>query len=154
MGKHKCSECGFIALRHKDSRILVEVEDEYRQTGTLRFSGIYELYPLCILNSVNIASEIEIIQKSVNDEPKSDNQGGEIPPRWGEHIKVVLNNPRKCKLFWRWKQGFSPKEHTELLDRINEKHWHIIEVIIIIILTGLFSWFIHWISGSPVPPTP
>jgi hypothetical protein len=104
----KCSECGFLALRHLETRDLREAEGSYRDTGEIprdlnRPKYLYEEVPLCFerlrmfdpKQCESAAGRQEVLQ-------------GEIGP---------------CVGFTEWHHGFTPKEHREMLDRQRLLEW-------------------------------
>jgi hypothetical protein len=59
----------------------------------------------------------------------------------GSHLHNVISQERDCKGFVEWQQGFTPKEHREMLDRKwqmefeesvrkSNRKWRIIELVI------------------------
>lgn len=132
MAKYKCSECGFLSRRNYYTQTLDESSLLFR-TSLKDDMGdnSHKSNPVCFRLEYNLW-----------DEAKTQN------------VLDVINRERPCKSYVEWQQGYSPKEHGEMIDRKWEKKWHWIELIAIIILTGLFSWFIDWISRSPIPPIP
>jgi len=154
MAKVKCGECGFIAVRVLKTRELIETEDRIRCDG--KISGVYEYLPICFTNGIDVKEEIEILRKSANDEPTQDAIGGFISPNWAKHIEVLLNMERECSSFTKWWQGFTPKEHKEMIDREamlewqrkerkDDKKWRIIELVVIVTIT-LIAAAIGWIA--------
>jgi hypothetical protein len=120
----KCGDCGFIAARVWKTREFVEIEEEKRCSGEIgsEFGGC-EPTPVCFINSFDIKEEVEILRKVAHDEPSQDSMGGHIPPHWEIHVKAVLNTERKCESFRKYQQGFTPKEHREMLDRQEWRNW-------------------------------
>ena len=110
----KCAECGFIAARNLYTRQLEEVEKEYRDTGAsptkpfpdgiemMSINGIRNVYglPICFARAFPMEEEI------VTSASSKDNG-----------IITVINRERQCPYFVKWQQGFTPKEHREMLDR-------------------------------------
>ncbi len=148
----KCTECGYLALRNKESRSLVEAEYDYRKKEfdpTISPHGIsqYEDLPLCFAQSYDINAEITNSQDTSNY----------------KDIHNIINKERECTKFTKWTQGFTPKEHMEMLDREewrnwqekqrkSDRRWHIIEAILLVIVAGLFTLLGAFISrGSLLP---
>lgn len=125
----KCVDCGFLAARNKETRQLHEVERsadgsiDYNQYGT-GYMAIYD-NPICFARAVN------------------------LPSQYGtEPIRQVLERERDCKPFTKWQQGFTPKEHREMIDRDKMHKWHIIELVILIVgnlLAAGFGAFVVWL---------
>ena len=74
-------------------------------------------------------------------------------------VLSVIGRDRNCISFTKWQQGASPKEHREMIDREkllefqenrrrNDRKWHWIELIAIVIGTGLFTLLGAWIATS------
>src|SRR5208283_6219495 len=110
----KCSECGFLAARNLYTRQLEEVEKEYRDNGAsptkpfpdgvemMSISGIRNVYglPVCFARAFPLDQEIMASASSKDN-----------------GILTVINQERQCPSFVKWQQGFTPKEHQEMLDR-------------------------------------
>lgn len=152
----KCSECGFLAVRNSESRNLEEIEFKSRETGNIGKQR-YVLVPVCFGMIINIDREIEELRKSPQYTIKQNEIGEVIWPKWNELVKIVIDKDRECTHFTKWYQGFTPKEHREMLDRqwqiateekrrINDRKWHIAEIILIVILSGLFTLLGAFIS--------
>lgn len=113
----KCAECGFLTLREKDTGKLREVDADYRVLGRVPpISGYEELhnYPICFAMAWELMPEVEeAAQKQFEDH--SDD--------WGKYVLVVITRERECSAkcgilgFTKYQQGFTPKEHKEMLDR-------------------------------------
>jgi hypothetical protein len=89
-----CSECGFLTLRNRLNYELVEADDDFRESG----QAVHECSPspLCF-------AMVPDPRKEAGSSPDS---------------RVVLNvitKSRDCPKFTPWQQGFSPKEHAEML---------------------------------------
>jgi hypothetical protein len=145
----KCTDCGFLAARNLDTRNLDEVEGEFRRSGNPptqiiagKEIGYYrhKRYPICFVQEYDLLDSFERI-------------GGEESTRF----LVVIGEDRQCELFTEWLQGFTPKEHREMLDRERrdkfesdirkgDKRWHIAEIILIVLLSGLFTLLGAFIS--------
>ena len=136
MSTVKCGECGFIAARVWHTTEFSEIAEEKRNSGKIGSDrGGHEPVPVCFINSFNIKEEVEILRKAVHDEPLHDAIGGYISPKWEIYVEDVLNTERKCKSFRKWQQGFSPREHREMIDREQERKWRRIELFIFVVIT-------------------
>jgi len=111
----KCSECGFLAVRRKDTIELEEVEFESRQSGDMR--PRYHYVPICFTLVANFGEEVEKLEKSPEYATRCDEHGDAIWPQWYDLVGGALVKERECPSFTRWHQGFTPKEHQEMLDR-------------------------------------
>jgi hypothetical protein len=140
----KCSDCGYLAARNRDTRELDEVERVFRENGkppnvTVAGRNPYcrqEIMPLCFARSfdfVDLYNKLTSRRANIED-----------------NIATILNEERHCDSFIEWKQGFTPKEHREMMDRKEmlqwqteqkkqDRRWRIIEVVILIIGAGLFA---------------
>ncbi len=143
----KCADCGFLAVRHHSERYLAEVEGNIREGGewpVQRGGGIpiYERRPLCFAMSEQIGV------------PKDDYS----PLDFKEHI----HEKKDCKEFTEWQQGFTPKEHREMLDRQefrdwqekqskSDRLWRIIESIVFILVAGGFTVLGALIAKGSIP---
>ncbi len=105
----KCADCGFLAARNIDTRNLDEVEREFRRSGeppNQIMAGkeigypIHKRYPVCFVQEYDL---LDLFEKINGDEYK--------------RFLVVIDEERRCEPFTTWKQGFTPKEHQEMIDR-------------------------------------
>jgi hypothetical protein len=101
MGKVKCADCRFLAVRKCETREIVDAEDLLRQKGELpivpgRNYYPYEDNPICFVRAFDLRDEIGV---SPNVRLRLD----------------VVQRERDCGKFTDWQQGFSPKEHLEML---------------------------------------
>ena len=55
-----CSECGYLALRRRGERELVEADEVYRSHAQDR-DVVYYAFPVCFVRQVNLQNEIEQI---------------------------------------------------------------------------------------------
>ncbi len=101
----KCAECGFLASRNVQSRQLEETEQEIRLEGdsviawnTGKPMGRFEP-PVCFMRSPDYEATpfTRIADK--------------------EATRFEIQMERTCESFTLWQQGFTPKEHREMIDR-------------------------------------
>ena len=101
-GKVKCADCGFLAVRHRDTRELTDAEEPLRTTGEIPADHrglIYVEWPICFIRRIDFRKEL------------NDNSGT-------PHRKRVLNEERECDNgFTPWQQGLTPKEHQEMIQQ-------------------------------------
>mgnify|MGYP001618254105 CR=1 FL=1 len=125
----KCAACGFLTLRNDYTGELDEVDSTFRQSGDpparrrpdppgrleqstdAIFDKPYLLMPICFVRAWNLFEEFNL----------GPNPGyATLAP---DLVWKVITKPRPCansesKLgFVKWEQGFTPKEHREMLDR-------------------------------------
>jgi len=91
----KCADCGFLAVRKKVTRELVDAESTTREIGALDGER-YDPYPICFVREIGIQREV----------------GGNLT---ADRIKAVLLLERDCKSSTKWQQGLTPKEHYEMI---------------------------------------
>jgi hypothetical protein len=140
----KCSECGFLTLRDKANGLLVEVIDDYRVSGKIpsyirAFEGQHN-WPICFVMAYDLFPEV---QQAANK------QFFEKADDWSPYVLEVITKERICPRtknvfgFVKYHQGFTPKEHKEMMDRElrmkAERRWRIVEIILILVLSGLFT---------------
>lgn len=99
MPKVRCADCGFIAVRDRTSRELVEVEAGLRvkwELPTLPNSSYlrYEDFPVCLKGMVSLRID--------------------APSYNREEVAALVGQERECDAFIEWCRGFSPKEHQEM----------------------------------------
>jgi hypothetical protein len=145
----KCSECGFLAARNTETRILEEVEYKSRQDGNMGRQR-YVLIPVCFAMAFNFDKEVKELRKSPKFATRRNEIGEIIYPEWKDCVKPILNMERECSSFVQWQQGFTPKEHQEMMDRQEwrnwqekqrkeDKHWRIIELIVFGVIAVLVA---------------
>lgn len=103
----KCSDCGFLAIRDRQTRELLEVEQVTRDTGKREKISISSLlfdYPICLTRAYDLNLEM-----------------GERPN--AEKILAVIQKERLCNEFTEWHQGLTPKGHWEMVDREARLKW-------------------------------
>jgi hypothetical protein len=131
----KCADCGFLAGRDLESRQLVEVTVENRKTGIIPThhkypDEVYSAFPLCFAQAWPL-----------QDEAKSKQQAD---------ILTVIQRERECDKFVRWRQGFTPKEHQEMIDqqelkrwqveqRREDRKWQVVWGVILVLVAGAFT---------------
>ncbi len=126
----KCETCGFLALRRKSDDALVEANDNYRKTG---YTGHYpdlthplHLLPLCFARACNLQAELGWGTFSESQAHSAfDAQTTAAAFGYPNQVLSVLGNDRpQCEGKWvHWEQGFTPKEHREMLDRKEMLKW-------------------------------
>jgi hypothetical protein len=113
----KCSECGFLTLRDKCDGSLLEVTDDYRVSGKVPsfLTGEAHNYPICFVMAYNLMPEVE---QAAQQQFTERNEGWSD---WPEYVLKIITKERDCdvrsKMFVTYQQGFTPKEHREMLDR-------------------------------------
>ena len=169
----KCSECGFLAGRNKTTRELEEVEEQFRSSGDQpKVDYMYgnmgvlkqEPLPVCFDRSIDIHGEIKALWGSIRQEFP---EGGKklTEPDWKAYVRITLSSERQCESFTKWHQGFTPKEHQEMIDRErrdifeneirrNDRKWHQIELAIVIVgnifAAGFGALIVWFVSNPPV----
>lgn len=124
----KCADCGFLTFRNYQTREFVEAELELREKGVITPSHgqVPSLsdYPLCFANAVQLPPEYAAITNGELEAPQPDAEAYASITHHGEssadeHILRwrVMHRQRVCNAFTPWQQGFTPKEHREMVDR-------------------------------------
>ena len=141
----KCAECGYLTMRNRETRELVDAEDSYRTTGRGplggveggRLVGIYDDVPICFVRAANLREEF------------SSAHGTGANP-----VEVVICRERPCKSATPRIQGFTPKEHKQMIsdaelerlrtDEARKNHrWNLANFIAIVVLVPLVN-FLLW----------
>lgn len=109
MDKVKCADCGFLAVRHFETRDLLDAEELLRRDGEMPLQPgtghyIYDPWPICFARVIDFRAALE------------DNSGS-------PHRKRVINEGRECNRFTPWIQGLTPKEHVELKIEEDRQLW-------------------------------
>jgi hypothetical protein len=129
----KCADCGFLTLRNDYTGQLDEVGDGYRRTGEpqelrkpqdpsdrsnvypLSYTFYYKAHtnlPICFAREWNLFGDLV----------QSGNNAGDASLEPGLALEVITKD-RLCSAFTPWQQGFTPKEHREMLDRQALLRW-------------------------------
>lgn len=114
---HKCSQCGFLASYSFAMRQHLEVDEESRRKGTFnidRWPGgeiprmaYVETFPVCFARAASLQAECKATAAFAGDQDK-------VIEAAKEALRVITRD-RECAAFTPWQQGFSPKEHKEML---------------------------------------
>lgn len=158
----KCSECGFLSVRSKVDWMLKEAVSEYRDTGKVPGDlwNLVHASPICFAMTRDLLGEAKLTFKgTINEGDFQKVSGSEA---FLEDFRQVLNCERKCNSFTKWQQGFTPKEHREMLDRQewrdwqarqrnNDRHWRIIELIVLVLAAGGFTILGSFIGRGSIP---
>ena len=122
--KVRCQDCGFLTMRERHSRALLEVEESVRKTGTNPNFGVpafirsqaephpaeilYVTQPICFVQAANLYAEAKEM---------SDDAGAKTN-------LLVMTSERDCAKFTKWQQGYSPREHKAMLDSKEQQRWN------------------------------
>jgi hypothetical protein len=114
----RCADCGFVGVRDQETKTLLELDQDARAKGKL---------PGHLLGSALLEGKVVMIGQprcfmvafDLLDECK--NIGGE------NAALAVIQVERQCPSFTQWHPGYSPKEHREMLFRIEEKKLDILQ---------------------------
>lgn len=110
---HECADCGFLTARLVDDfTFFAELDEDFRESGLHRNALFGD--PLCFMRRRLIGPEYDghVVEYQANndDEIRAD--------YWYQELWIdLLHLPIPCSDFTPWKQGFTPKEHWEMLDR-------------------------------------
>jgi len=101
--------------------VYIEASDMYRQLGDVPFRNWQQLsyIPLCFVRAYNLREELAEVD--LHGTQMAD--GGRPEAGWTEQLLTVIAGERECEPLTEWQQGFSPKEHREMLDRDNMLRW-------------------------------
>ena len=147
----KCADCGYLSVRSRVDHSLGDATIDFRERGAvpnrtddrgMNPNPLHEKIPLCFAGQTYLGDAIKNVntKSNLNDE-----------------VKTIINKEIDCKEFTKWRQGFTPKEHREMIDREgmqkreeerrrNDRKWHWVELIAIIMGTGLFTLLGAWIA--------
>ena len=107
----KCSECGFLCVRNTRSFSLDEASGDFREKGQVaqvtdekgaNSHYLNEIMPLCFARCAYLNKVLKDIKQKSNP---------------FQEIVNIIHVDISCEGFTKWQQGFTPKEHRELLDR-------------------------------------
>jgi hypothetical protein len=111
----KCADCGYLAVRHSQTRQLLDAELLMRTQGDIPSLSIgghdlaYDHHPICF----------RVLKTSVNF--RSEEEAG-LSRDQGKCV-TALNKERTCAEFTPWRLGFTPKEHLEMLQEADRLAW-------------------------------
>ncbi len=134
----KCEDCGYLALRNRHTRGLDEAEEAFRQTAEVadvprtrpyatdpRMAMFdisnteipYETIPLCFAMELDFSSVVdtEARIRRMRDSGRR--------PYERDIIRDILWEEQECSSWRKWQQGFTPKEHREMMDRERMLTW-------------------------------
>lgn len=126
----KCADCGYLTLRNIETRGLDEAEEAFREWGKVvgvKWSHpvqvgdtpfytedklsryVHQSLPICFARNKDFSSSLrELISKNYDAD---------------KVVLMVIKTERPCDKFTEWQQGFTPKEHREMLDREAMLKW-------------------------------
>ena len=114
----KCSECGLLGFRNRQTLEIDEAVERIRHAGDFPSSGSYTVHdrvPICLLGIFPLRAEIraEFLGQGKNsvDADRASRDPG------GTEVLAVIGRERPCDDSTEWKEGFAPKEHLEMIDR-------------------------------------
>ena len=166
----KCQDCGFLAIRHPDTRELVSPAVTYRYEG---FQGIPphvwpdpQPVPNCFVRAHPIHAEPMVVDGEVRirmvGEAPGDFSIGNGNDDTENAILSVIGKHRFCKEFYSYIDGFSPKEHYEERERRrrrkSNRRWRLFELMAFTIagvVTAIITVLIQRALSDPGnPPMP
>lgn len=104
----RCADCGLLGLRSVRTREIVEAEESVREGGGMPSNNsgwFYDEMPICLKRVLNFSKVV--------------GRGGDFHGRRA----TVLTERRECAEFTDWQQGFTPKEHAEMLQEKVRLEW-------------------------------
>lgn len=113
----KCANCGYLSVRNKDDYSLGEPSIDYREKGQVATTwddkgrnphSLHEPIPLCFARQAYLRDATKAIKDRKNPY---------------EEVKAIIQGDNDCKEFTDWQQGFTPKEHREMMDRQKLQEW-------------------------------
>ena len=99
-----CRDCGFLALRNNTTQELDEAYSYYRQKGEA--DTPHHPFPVCFAMAATLEGEVNT----------SNGDFAGVPI-----LQVIEKDRSDCPEWTPWRQGFSPKEHREMLIRQEEQ---------------------------------
>jgi hypothetical protein len=124
----KCADCGYLAVRTHESRTLVEADLELRKCGTSpKMSAnptqdYYDPLPLCFVMEQDLVDEF---RRALGQTQQASNATRmENSKREWRTVFSVIEAPRTCPQWIKWCQGFTPREHKEMIDAQKQQEWN------------------------------
>lgn len=129
----RCDKCGFLAIRQKWTRQILEADDDYRISAEPPRNDEgdenCENIPVCFIGRRDLREEIRTQEAKIVE----------------NDILAVIQQERVCVDFEAWIRGLTPKEHLEMLDREKwrawqraDRKWHFAEVLMIFAMSLVF----------------
>lgn len=140
----QCKKCGLLSLRNSENRQLVEVEHGFRQTGdSPENDGFkYQMGFVCFGMECDLQNEFE----------------GPGNSSCREVRLGTLTAKRDCEKFTAWQQGYSPKEHMDMLmiaqqhETMRRQHRDTLLIApVAAILGGIFTLCASWATIHMAP---
>ena len=94
----KCCACGFLCVSG-NTHELVEVPEDWRESGQIP-QHLYDLTPRCFVKAMPLKAEMRPVTKAED---------------WTQNFLLIINKERACSKFTSWQQGYTPKEHQDML---------------------------------------
>ncbi len=108
----ECATCGFLAVLDPKAGALDGCGSDYRENGELEYRDTafqHHRWPICFVSAFPLRKEVR---------DAMDRDGVYSGDASSVHVVEVLKRNRdECPGFTPWRQGFTPKEHQEMLDR-------------------------------------
>ncbi|MBI2855373.1 MAG: hypothetical protein HYX93_00825 [Chloroflexi bacterium] len=108
-----CVDCGFLAVRNGNNGQLMEADHTVRENGSIGTYYGHTSPPVCLVMAANLPDEIYRAWRERTG--ARDERGQGYNPFDAQ--SVIQKPDRNCPKWRRWQQGFTPKEHREMLDR-------------------------------------
>ena len=100
----KCADCGFLALRRNSDHVLIEAEVRVRENGFIGQQDRYDPTPVCFAQAYHLHEEMKGAQGKAT-------------------LLAVVGRERECNEFTPWVQGYSPKDHRDMLNQQVFLNW-------------------------------
>lgn len=101
----KCADCGLVSLRHTGTFEFLEVDRDWRRSADRHgpLGTAAETYPKCFVHEQDIRTECVDERRRRGDGPEAG------------IVLEIISRDRECARYFEWRQGFSPKEHVEMI---------------------------------------
>ena len=134
----KCADCGFLGVRLIKTRQIVDAEEYLRNEGQMpdkvNNEPIYAPWPICFVRKINIHREVK--------------ESGVAGP---QGLAAVFQKDRKCDDgFTKWFQGFTPKEHQEMINNRWDKVLQLLNLIVVATVPIISVVLSVWLSKAAV----
>jgi len=135
----KCSKCGWLAVWDCRERRFIEASELFRSTGGPEYMPHNpEAYKTkCFIRKADLSLDIKTRVES--------------GLAYARVTKEEICKERDCEWETPWVQGFSPKEHQEMLDRKSERRWRLVEGLVFATAGGVVALFSQWVVKPAIP---
>jgi hypothetical protein len=168
--RHRCETCGFLALRNRLSGLLDEAPQEYRWQAEIPTVRRANQPPVRSMLEAWAQSDLEFPYTGVpiclvRAHPLHNEFANQDHAEEAEIFGMLTRDRSDCAsrgLFTSWHQGFTPKEHREMLDRermlqweakqkASDRKWRVVELLVFILAGAATAIIAALVERGSIP---